>query len=87
MTPGKPDPGDYVKPHPEQTVETILKAMEKIPDEIELDGQTRLSELGFQKEDFGIFKTYIATHSLQKNCADKSMQVLSERLQRQAQVR
>ncbi|KAF3003602.1 hypothetical protein E8E13_007103 [Curvularia kusanoi] len=45
-------------PHPKQTIETILKAMEKKPDNFQLDGQTRLADIGFTKEDFGNFETY-----------------------------
>lgn len=58
MTASSPDPGDNVKPHPEDTVETILKAMEKKPDNFQMDGQTRLSDIGFVKEDFGNFVMY-----------------------------
>lgn len=58
MTASSTDPGDDVQSHPEQTVETILKAMEKKPDDFQLDGQTRLADIGFVKEDFGNFITY-----------------------------
>lgn len=46
------------KPHPKQTIETILKAMEKKPDNFELDGETRLADIGFAKDDFENFTTY-----------------------------
>lgn len=58
MTVGSPDPGDDVQPHPEATVETILKAMERKPEDFQMNGQTRLSDIGFVKEDFGNFTTY-----------------------------
>lgn len=57
MAAGSPDPGDDVQPHPEQTVETILKAMEKMSDDTPLSGDTRLAEIGFVKEDFVNFTT------------------------------
>lgn len=59
MTAGSPDPGDDVQPHPEQTVETILRGMEKKSDDFPLEGQTRLADIGFVKEDFENFKTYV----------------------------
>ncbi|KAL1605583.1 hypothetical protein SLS59_003385 [Nothophoma quercina] len=58
MTAGSPDPGDDVQPHPGQTVETILRGMEKKSDDFPLEGQTRLADIGFVKEDFENFKTY-----------------------------
>ncbi|KAJ4317210.1 hypothetical protein N0V94_005061 [Neodidymelliopsis sp. IMI 364377] len=58
MTAASPDPSDAAQPNPKDTIETILKAMEKKPDDFQLEGQTRLSDLGFTKEDFGIFTTY-----------------------------
>ncbi|UPX18953.1 uncharacterized protein EKO05_0009233 [Ascochyta rabiei] len=58
MTAGPPNPGDDVQPHPEDTVETILKAMEKKSDDFQMDGQTRLSDIGFVREDFENFTTY-----------------------------
>lgn len=58
MTAGSPDPGDNVEPHPEQTVETILKAMEKKPDDFQLGGHTKLADIGFVKADFDNFVTY-----------------------------
>ncbi|KAJ4990349.1 hypothetical protein SVAN01_04231 [Stagonosporopsis vannaccii] len=58
MAAGSPDPGDDVQPHPEQTVETILKAMEKMPEDTQLNGETRLADIGFVKADFGNFTTY-----------------------------
>lgn len=57
MTAGSPDPGDDVQPQPEKTVETILKGMEKMPDDTQLSGQTRLADIGFTKDDFGNFTT------------------------------
>lgn len=57
MTAVSPDPGDAVQPHPEQTVETILKAMEKMPEDTQLSGETRLADIGFVKADFGNFTT------------------------------
>ena len=58
MTAGSPDPGDDVQPHPENTIETILKAMEKKSDNFKMDGQTRLKDIGFVKEDFAVLATY-----------------------------
>lgn len=58
MTASSTDPGDDVQSRPEQTVETILKAMEKKPDDFQLDGQTRLADIGFVKEDFDNFIMY-----------------------------
>ncbi|KAJ4341314.1 hypothetical protein N0V95_007262 [Ascochyta clinopodiicola] len=58
MTAGSPNPGDDVQPHPEDTVETILKAMEKKSDDFQMDGQTRLSDIGFVRADFENFITY-----------------------------
>ncbi|KAJ8112998.1 hypothetical protein OPT61_g4769 [Boeremia exigua] len=58
MTAGSPDPGDDVQARPEQTLETILKAMERVPDDVPLSRETRLAEIGFVKEDFANFTTY-----------------------------
>ena len=69
MTAGSPDPGDNVQPHPKQTVETILKAMEKKPDDYQLDGQTRLADIGFVKEDFENFITY-SYHLMKPYCTN-----------------
>lgn len=57
MTAGSPDPGDAVRPQPEKTVETILKAMEKMPEDTQLNGETRLADIGFVKADFANFTT------------------------------
>ena len=57
MVSGSPDPSDEVQPQPEGTVETILKGMEKKPDDFQMDGSTRLADIGFVKEDFDNFVT------------------------------
>ena len=46
------------EPHPKETIEMILKTMEKIPGDAPLDSQTRLADIGFVKEDFKPFETY-----------------------------
>lgn len=56
-----PSDSPVPEPHPKQTIEMILKAMEKKPDNFQLDGQTRLADIGFTKEDFGNFETYVHT--------------------------
>lgn len=57
MAVGSPDPSDEVKPHPDGTIETILKGMEKKPDDFHMDGSTKLADIGFGKEDFDNFVT------------------------------
>ncbi|KAG9202935.1 hypothetical protein G6514_003716 [Epicoccum nigrum] len=46
------------EPHPKETIEMILKTMEKIPGDAPLDSQMRLADIGFVKEDFKPFETY-----------------------------
>lgn len=46
------------EPHPKETIEMILKTMEKLPGDAPLDSQTRLADIGFVKEDFKPFETY-----------------------------
>ncbi|KAF3044509.1 hypothetical protein E8E11_006622 [Didymella keratinophila] len=58
MVAGSPDSSDEVQPQPEGTVEMILKGMEKNPDNFQMDGSTRLADIGFIKEDFDNFVTY-----------------------------
>jgi hypothetical protein len=44
------------EPHPKETIEMILKTMEKIPGDAPLDSQTRLADIGFVREDFKPFE-------------------------------
>lgn len=57
MVVGSPDPSDKVQPHPDGTIEMILKGMEKKPDDFQMDGSTKLADIGFGKEDFDNFVT------------------------------
>ena len=59
MVAGSPDPGDAVQLQPEGTVEMILRGMEKKPDDFQMNGSTKLSDIGFVKEDFDNFVTYV----------------------------
>lgn len=85
MVAGSPDPGDEVQPQPEGTVEMILKGMEKKPDDFQMNRSTKLADIGFVKEDFDNFVTYVYLRVVAP--FSKVVQLLSQRLQRQATFR
>lgn len=51
-------------------METILKAMERVPDDTPLSAETRLADIGFVKADFNNFTT-LSYYLLKSSCPNR----------------